>query len=50
MGISKQLHDLPGVVGASVSMGTEMNKEVLASGGFDSEAVAEAGPNDLMIA
>lgn len=50
MGISKQLHDLPGVARASVSMGTEMNKEVLASGGFDGEAVAEAGPNDLMIA
>jgi len=50
MGISKQLHDLPGVAAASVSMGTDMNKEVLESGGFDGAAVADAGPNDLMIA
>lgn len=44
MGISKQLHDLPGVAAASVSMGTDMNKEVLESGGFDGAAVADAGP------
>lgn len=49
MGISKRLHDLPGVASVSVSMGTDMNKEVLETGGFDLAFVKDAGPNDLMI-
>ena len=49
MGVSKRLLDLPGVEAVSVSMGTEMNKQLLAEGGFDAETVKDAGPNDLMI-
>lgn len=50
MGLSKRLNDLPGIVSVSVSMGTDMNKQILVDGGFDASSIGDAGPNDLMIA
>lgn len=49
MGISKKLQALPGIEKVSVSMGTDMNKQLLVDGGFDDLLVKEASPNDLMI-
>ncbi len=49
MGISKRLGTLPGVESVSVSMGTDMNKQMLIDTGFDDSAVKDASPNDLMI-
>ncbi len=49
MGISKRLGTLPGVESVSVSMGTEMNKQMLKDTGFDDSQVKDASPNDLMI-
>ncbi|MCB8746286.1 acyl-CoA synthetase FdrA [Rhodoferax sp. U2-2l] len=49
MGISKGLLELPGVLRVSVSMGTEMNKQLLADGGFDTRETMGAEPNDVMI-
>lgn len=50
MGLSKRLLDAPGITAISVSMGTDMNKQILVDGGFDSSSLAGASPNDLMIA
>lgn len=50
MGISKKLNDLPDILSVSVSMGTDMNKQILIDGGFDASSIGDAGPNDLMIA
>ena len=49
MGISKRLSTLPGVNSVSVSMGTDMNKQLLKDGDFDDSEVQDASPNDLMI-
>lgn len=50
MGISKKLLDLPTIIHASVSMGTQMNKQLLLDSGFDAPSLIEANANDLMIA
>lgn len=50
MGLSKRLNELPEIISVSVSMGTDMNKQILIDGGFDSSSIGDAGPNDLMIA
>ncbi len=49
MGISKRLGTLAGVESVSVSMGTDMNKQMLKDTGFDDSPVEAASPNDLMI-
>lgn len=50
MQASKALQDVPGVTAALVAMATELNLSLLADMGFDMEATAKAGPNDLLLA
>lgn len=50
MGISKKLSDIDSVIKVSVSMGTDLNKEVLATSGLSNEVSDKATPNDLIIA
>ncbi|EGO63455.1 acyl-CoA synthetase FdrA [Acetonema longum] len=50
MAISKKMKNLPGVLEAVVSMGTELNKELIAQVGMGLPSVTAAGPNDLIIA
>ena len=50
MQASKALQEVPGVTDALVAMATELNLELLADMGFDMEATANAGPNDLLLA
>ena len=47
---SQEVKKTSGVHDATVAMGTEMNLDLLRSLGFDSAALAEAAPNDLVIA
>ncbi len=48
--MSKELQDLAGVTQATVTLGTPMNRDLLATSGFDADRLALAGPNDLVIA
>lgn len=50
MAISKKIKELPGVVEAVVSMGTDLNKELIVRVGMETPAMTAAGPNDLIIA
>ncbi|MDJ0959460.1 MAG: FdrA family protein [Acidimicrobiia bacterium] len=50
MQASKVLQELPGIADALVAMGTELNLSLLADMGFDADAAAGAGPNDLLLA
>jgi FdrA protein len=49
MYLSAQLEKLPGVLRAMAIMGTENNKELLATVGLQTSEAATAGPNDLLI-
>ena len=48
--VSNQIKELHGIVKASVMMGTDNNRELLASDGLLTGEGKEAGPNDLLIA
>ncbi len=48
--INKDVKQFEGVTDAVVSMGTEMNLELLGDLGFESSELSAAGPNDLIIA
>src|SRR5690606_28410956 len=48
MRVSRALSERPGVAGAMVAMGTEVNREMVAGMGF--EVPADAGPDDLIVA
>lgn len=50
MTLSSKLKKLPGVSDAVVSMGTDMNKELLESIGMLKGGTEDAGTNDLMVA
>jgi FdrA protein len=50
MQASKALQNVEGVTDALVAMATELNLSLLADMGFDMSAVADAGPNDLVLA
>lgn len=50
MQASKALQDVAGVGDALVAMATELNLSLLEDMGFDMEAAAGAGPNDLLLA
>jgi FdrA protein len=50
MRISREVKALDGVSDAVVAMATPHNRELLADSGYESEALAKAGPNDLVIA
>ncbi|MGC5326066.1 acyl-CoA synthetase FdrA [Brevibacillus sp. SYSU BS000544] len=50
MAISKKIEGIDGVVNAMVSMGTDMNKELLQNAGLMTEVVEKAKPSDLIIA
>lgn len=50
MAISKKIEEIDGVVNANVSMGTELNKELLNNAGMVTEEVKNASPSDLIIA
>ena len=50
MQASKVLQEVEGVVDALVAMATELNLSLLADMGFDTDAAAGAGPNDLLVA
>ena len=50
MQASKALQNVEGVTDALVAMATELNLSLLADMGFDMNAVADAGPNDLVLA
>lgn len=50
MYVSSQLSELPGVERAMTVMGTEANKELLATVGLAAPEIASAGPSDLVIA
>ncbi|MBN1477257.1 acyl-CoA synthetase FdrA [Candidatus Sumerlaeota bacterium] len=50
MRISRDVKALDGVTDAVVAMATPHNRELLAQSGYESEALAKAGPNDLVIA
>ncbi len=50
MQASKALQDVPGVTDALVAMATELNLSLLGDMGFDMDAAAGAGPNDLLLA
>ncbi|MEU8796567.1 FdrA family protein [Spirillospora sp. NPDC048819] len=48
MRVSRSLSERPGVAGAMVAMGTELNREMFGRMGF--EVPADAGPDDLVVA
>ena len=50
MQASKALQNVEGVTDALVAMATELNLSLLADMGFDMDTVADAGPNDLVLA
>ena len=50
MQASKALQNVDGVADALVAMATHLNLSLLADMGFDTEAAADAGPNDLIVA
>ncbi len=50
MQASRALQQAAGVEEALVAMATDLNCDLLAEMGFDPEAIAAAGPNDLIIA
>jgi FdrA protein len=50
MALSTRLAEAPGVVQASVVMGTPANREILEATGLLAPELREAGPNDLLIA
>ncbi|MEA2002861.1 MAG: FdrA family protein [Actinomycetota bacterium] len=50
MQASKALQDVAGVTDALVAMATELNLSLLGEMGFDMDAVAGTGPNDLLLA
>ncbi|MFI6939012.1 acyl-CoA synthetase FdrA [Streptomyces sp. NPDC050418] len=50
MRAARQLGERPGVAAASLVMATEANLRLLADAGLLTEASAEAGPNDLIVA
>ncbi len=50
MVITSEITKIPGVGGASVCMGTELNKEMLVASGLSSPDTENATPNDLIIA
>jgi succinyl-CoA synthetase alpha subunit len=47
---SREVRKTSGVHDATVAMGTEMNRDLLRSQGFDAARLREATPNDLIIA
>lgn len=50
MRLSAQLSDLPGVVRATVAMGTDANRRMLDEAGMLTGEIAEAAPDDLVVA
>ena len=50
MRISAEANRLPGIDQSAVLMATDLNKEVLELTGLSSQAMQDAGPNDLVIA
>jgi FdrA protein len=50
MQASKALQEVAGVTDALVAMATELNLSLLGEMGFDMDAVADTGPNDLLLA
>lgn len=50
MRVSRDIANLPGVLDALVAMATDLNLEVLADMGFDRASVADALPDDLLLA
>ena len=50
MAISKKIEEIHGVINAVVSMGTDMNKELLKNAGMMTDVIEQAGPSDLIIA
>jgi FdrA protein len=50
MYLSSQLGELPGVLRAMAIMGTDGNKELLATTGIEASGLSDAGPNDLVVA
>ena len=50
MRLSRRLGGFEGVEDASVMMGTAANLDIMRKGGFGSEEMAEAKPNDMVIA
>jgi FdrA protein len=50
MQISKKIEGIAGIQRAMVSMGTDMNKELLANAGLMTDEVQNATPSDLVIA
>ena len=50
MAISKKIEEIDGVANAVVSMGTEMNKELLQNAGMMTAEIEKASPSDLIIA
>jgi FdrA protein len=50
MRVAQQLLALPGVVNATLQMGTAANKEILQEAGLLDDALNGAGPSDIMVA
>ena len=50
LGVSQEVQRVDGVDGALVAMATELNIDVLRDLGFDTGAVGDATPNDLLVA
>ncbi len=50
MSISAEIKKIDGVTEAVVAMGTEVNLALMQDMGLDDDEVAEAGPNDLIVA
>lgn len=48
--LSKRLKERPGVIDATVAMGTPMNLELLGDSGYSGAEYAGAGPGDLVVA
>lgn len=50
MSLTKKVNDFDAVIESSIGMGTEINKEVIASLGFSADELAKVKTSDLMIA
>ena len=49
MRVAQRLLALPGIVNATLQMGNPANKEILQEAGLLTDAVANAGPSDIMV-
>ena len=49
MVLSRKIGNFPGVEKATVMMGTSANLEIMRKGGFGSDRLKEAQPNDMVI-